>query len=335
MISPNTKDAAVAAPPLCGLFATGRSGSTWLGAMLDAHPRVAYRFEPLNRLKRNAAVIDLVARLRDGRFTDDDADALYDQLLRADPMTDKRPFFAKQDTFVFGMDIAWRMARVAPPLRPLYAATYTPRDRRSVIFKEVTQEPAMAALLESTNVPIVYLMRHPCGTVASLVRGQSQGTMPTGRLGVIDNLLTDHGGDTAARFAGKTQAMDNVQRNALLWRMDVEKAVSAIDLAGRGLLVTYEQLCDQPLAEIEHVFAAFNLDCPKAARDFLRKLRAGKTDPVDAKDPYFTIMRDPAAEKDRWRQRFAAEDIAKVRDIVADSFAFERGAALGGWTFDA
>jgi hypothetical protein len=43
-------------PRIMGIFGTGRSGSSWLGSIIDSHPQVAYRFEPFHRLKQNPTI---------------------------------------------------------------------------------------------------------------------------------------------------------------------------------------------------------------------------------------------------------------------------------------
>ncbi|MDJ0687655.1 MAG: hypothetical protein QNJ41_04015 [Xenococcaceae cyanobacterium MO_188.B32] len=34
------------------LFGLGRSGTTWLGAIVASHPEILYRFEPFHRLQK-------------------------------------------------------------------------------------------------------------------------------------------------------------------------------------------------------------------------------------------------------------------------------------------
>ena len=65
-----TAPAAAAQPPLFGLFGTGRSGTTWLGTILDAHPDIAYRFEPFHRAKNDPQLKPLKQRFINGEASD-------------------------------------------------------------------------------------------------------------------------------------------------------------------------------------------------------------------------------------------------------------------------
>jgi len=98
---------------MAGLFSTGRSGSTMLGALLDAHPLVAYRFEPIHRLPNiERRQFDAFQRFNDPHEWARD---LFDRLSPGASLVDKPPFFAKTSRSYLGMRTLYPLARVFPP----------------------------------------------------------------------------------------------------------------------------------------------------------------------------------------------------------------------------
>ena len=200
--------------PLCGIFSKGRSGSTWLGSIVNTHPEVAYRFEPFHRLREDPDVARLRRSIEAGTFDATERDELYAILLRASPLTDRPPFFVKRNARSRGKRLLWPAARRLPPLAPLYGALYTPRGAPVVVLKEVTLEPVMEGLLRAGGTRIVYLVRHPCAVVHSQIRGQEAGVMPTARQGVLSSLLEKHDPALAERVAAHPDATSAAGRSS-------------------------------------------------------------------------------------------------------------------------
>ena len=160
---------------MLGLFSAGRSGSTWLGCLLDSHPDVTYRFEPhaqVAGLFKDAKYAN--ALLASDRLSDSDLVSIRRGLLHSNPFIDKPPFFHKRSGALRLPGLRQALcvtARKIPLARPLYRWLYTPTASTVLVFKHVAQEDACRRLINQTSMSLVYLARHPCGTVASLLRG--------------------------------------------------------------------------------------------------------------------------------------------------------------------
>ncbi len=188
---------------LCALVGPGRSGTTWAGSLLDSCPEVIYRFEPFHRMAPiNSDFRGWMHRLKQQEVRQQDLQQLYPLLSKAHPLTNKEPFFPKRyRQFTLGRRQLWPVARVFPVAARAYGALYSPPCGAPIIFKEVTFIRPLQNLLEKTDVPIIYLVRHPCATVLSEVYGQEKGKMPSGRQQRLKEILCEHSPDLADRFA--------------------------------------------------------------------------------------------------------------------------------------
>jgi hypothetical protein len=320
---------------IAAILGTGRSGTTWLGSIINAHPRIAYRFEPFHRDSQGSQVSAFMNAMTIGNFTEQQIPTLYNELIHANPLTEKAPFFPKEDVATKGIELLWKASRILPLLRPLFSTLYTPRDNRLLVFKEVTFEDEMDCLLSLKEIPVIYLVRHPSATVASLLRGQAGGKMPRGRLTVVESLVKKHSTELAEEFGDQIDSMDDVELNAVLWRIDTEKAIRALDKYGHGYLLTYEQLCDDAYVHVRKICSEFGLDFHPQMEQFLDSLYSSETvidsSPKDVRDSYFTVFRDPRKTKDEWKKKWSVENEQKVARIVSNSITMERCSQLGGW----
>ena len=318
---------------LMAIFGTGRSGSSWLGSIVDSHPKVAYPFEPFHRLKLEPVIARARQLLESDHLTDADLPGVYDVLLPTDSRLERPPFFHKDYATTRGKDWLRPLAQVCRPLQPLFTWLYSARQRPPLVFKEVTMEEMMANLLAKTSMPVIYLVRHPGGVVSSSVIGQRQGVMPTGRHSVLASLLEKHDSELAARHVPYLDKMDFMEKEALLWRINVEKGVRAVRNHPNALLVIYERLCDDPLAAAKQVFQHFGLDFSQQTAQFIERLYqegSSALREVGIKS-YFSVVRNPAAMKDKWKQELSADNQQRILRLVQDSAAFQWCATLGKW----
>lgn len=322
--------------PLGAIFGTGRSGSTWLGAIINSHPDVAYRFEPLHRLADHPRVGRAREILLSETAEASQLEEVYAALLPAHPQLDKPPFFRKRWGRGVGQTLFWQACSHVRPLQPVFERLYTPPGRPLVVFKEVGFARALERLVRVARLRTVYLVRHPCAVVSSSLKGQGQGLMPTGRLGVVQSLVETHDPALAARFAGRYDSLTNTQRNALLWRIDVERALAAIQGQENGMLVVYESLCRDPAAVSEAALTYFGLGPSEQTARFLEmsvtkdqgaRWRSGE----GLVNKYFSVFRDPLESMNKWKTALSAADQAEVFDIVSESAAFQSCAAIGNW----
>jgi len=316
-------------PTPMGLFGSGRSGTTWLGAIISSHPGVAYRFEPLHRLAPTLPNIrELRAKLSDDAFGPEITDELYESLIPARPLTAKPPFFPKR-RMLAGRSVLWPFARSSTIWAHAYERLYTPRDRRPLVFKEVTSEPIMCNLLARTDMRIVYLIRHPVAVAHSVLAGQGRGLMPAERKRVIADTLESIEPGFADRLHLDYERLTPIEIAALCWRADTETGFRAALASPNAHIVVYEDLCDDPLGIASRVFAHLGLELGDATREFIAASERGSAYPARlaygeiGMNDYFSVFRDSRVTRDRWRDEVDPKDQARVMRLVENSTAFQ------------
>lgn len=324
--------------PLKAIFGAGRSGTTWLGSIVNSHPQVAYRFEPFHRLKSFDAEVRECGRiLNEAAISPQDLQRTYTALLKADPLTDKPPFFQKEPPAKPGKDLLWPVARKLRLAAPLYRLFHTPAAGTPLVFKEVTYERCMANMLQHTAVPVIYLVRHPCGNVMSDVRGQQEGKMPSGRQTVLASLLANHNPALLERYQHRLDEMTVVEKTALLWRIDLEIGMAAIQqYPQQAMVITYEQICDDAHHYVKTIFDHFQLSYAPQTQQFLNALydvNGAEKQEInkDLMDNFFTVYRNPSQQKTAWKKKISDQDRHSIEAIVQDSPSFQHLATLGGW----
>lgn len=327
-------------PSLGALIGPGRSGTTWAGALLNSNPHVLYRFEPFNRMgKTDRRYREWLDKMKSHRFSQDDIPAITKLLIQSHPLIDKEPFFFKAFTQpMIAKRIAWLAARLAPFFADIYRLCYTPRNAKHLIFKEVTFVKPLQALLRFTSVPIVYLVRHPCATVMSDVTGQLSGKMPSLRQEKLRAILLEHDAVLADRFSAICEGNNVVARTAVLWRCEVETCLrEAAQHPGRALVLTYEQLADDAHAGTNSMLQHFGVPLDQQTNHFIEQLyneernSASRPRRTGWGDSYFSVMRNPRAQKDAWKGRVDAESRRIIESVVGDSSLIQECARLGAW----
>jgi hypothetical protein len=323
---------------LAAIVGPNRSGTTWAGTLVDSSPDVIYRFEPFHRLSAQSKEAALwFERLKNQDVGESDLPDIYRLLCRANPLTNKAPFFRHKSypLTTRGRELLWPLARMITPAQALYARAYSPRPGPPLVFKEVTFIKPLRNLLTRTTIPVVYLVRHPVATVLSIVRAPQNGTMAS-RHRKLERWLREHSPDLLERFGDIARGSDAISRTALLWRAEVETCVAMALRSERSLVMTYEELASDPMMHARRIFEHFGLVFGQETAGYIESLqRVNNPEGAVARTGwgrrYYSIHRNPAAQKDSWRKSAPAEDCRRIEAVVQGSPAIERCAAMGAW----
>ncbi|MSP01458.1 MAG: sulfotransferase [Acetobacteraceae bacterium] len=282
-----------------------RSGTTWLAKIFDSHPDVLYRHEPDEAVPPSGSIQADIARW----------------VRQRDPRTaGKRPFFTKSwqsaparflRTSLAYADSA--TARIGLPTWPIPDLGATARAR--VVIKSVRLNTGIGDFVRGfPRGRALLILRHPCGQVASVMRGTRDGRFDLAEAGT--DMPFDEA--SAVAFAARHgldepafQRQPDAAKYAWSWRAFNEIAVDAINGRINSHIVIYENLCANPTIEARALLTFAGLPWHKQTETFLTRstTHAGPAG-------YYAVVRDSIAAAERWRTAMTPADQAAVRDVV-------------------
>jgi hypothetical protein len=307
---------ALASPIL--VLGAPRSGTTWLAKIIDSHPDVLYRHEPDAMIPAPSALAPDALPALLARWAAD----------RSPHTVTKQPYFRKswQPGWARGVRsllaaVVSAAARLAGPfdaLGHLRLPDLAVRPAPRLTIKSVSWS-ADAAILARTlpDSRTVFILRHPCGQVASVMRGnrqqrfdlQTEGTdMPFDEVATIRFAASHRTAEAAF------QALSDAAKYAWSWRALNEPTYAALAAQSNVHVVLYEALCAEPERLARRIMKFAGLDWNDQTEGFVVRSssHAGKTG-------YHAILRNAAAAAENWRTTMPPADQAAVRSVVAAS----------------
>jgi hypothetical protein len=306
----------LAAPIL--ILGAPRSGTTWLAKIIDSHPEVLYRHEP------DAAApppCDLTPDLVPALLTRWAAD-------RSPHSVTKQPYFRKSwqsggarlaRTMLAGaVSMAARLPWPFQGLGRMELPDLAARPARRLAIKSVGWIEGAAVVARALpDSRTVFMLRHPCGQVASVMRGTRQGRFDLRTEGTdmpFDEQATIRFAATHGLQASDFQALPDAAKYAWNWRALNEPAYAALAAQPNVHVVLYEALCADPQQVVRQILRFAGLDWTAQTADFVARSTTGA-----GQAGYHAIVRDTASAAEAWRGRMAPADQASVRAVAAAS----------------
>lgn len=312
------------------VFGLPRSGTSWLGKLFDSHPETLYLHEPDKEVRRADVPLLLSAQQPggdqgSGRFL---APFLAEVLANRSPaVTGKRPFFPKsyrtqrRETL---RNLIGLVSRVLP--RQLCQRVRVPdlidpgRPEPRIVWKSINSAGRLGALLQVLpQSRAVLIVRHPCGQIASILRGHAAGRfahpLPSEQYRVLETLVDTEQGRAHGLTLDLLRALQPVERMAWRWVLFVEKALQDVTGLASCRLLRYEDLCASPAERTRELFSFSSLDWHPQTREFLRASTEGES------SDYFGVRKDPLRSAHKWKNELSADDARRILDIVRQSSA--------------
>jgi hypothetical protein len=304
-----------------GILVTGlpRSGTSWIGKMLQAGGEVVYVNEPLNPQHppgRSPGVLNAEISHRFQYICADNDErwmtAFTDTLrLRYHPLAELRRNHAPYD-----------LGRLAK-----YGSAFTVGRimRRRALVDDPYAVLSSAWFAQRLGCRVVVCVRHPVSFVGSWQRLGWKANLRD----LLDQplLMRDQLGPYAGQMRELADSTDHIAQAALLWRVTYA-AISDLDARHPGLLhlQRYEDLATDPQAGFRELYQKCGLTWTERAR---QRIISATTAHGKAKGPQAWSVRgglsrtafrpmDSRAALGSFRDRLKPQEIDRVRELIAD-----------------
>lgn len=313
---------------LCGL---PRSGTTWLGKILDSHPDTLYLHEPDSN--KRISDIPLLPEL-------DDFEAISDRIIdfsiniheiRDPKVRASIPVFRKSHHTFLGYLYSKAMILSTKTLSryisnievPVSALKYD-TSRSHIVWKSIESLGRLGIIYRSIpGVRIIHVVRHPCGYIASVQRGERQGkfgdSMKTSEDYDLLKMLTNT--RVAKNYGLNTRnLMSMTPEERLAWRWVIFNDKALLDLEGeaRYSLISYEHFCGTPTKCAHDLFTFCDLSWDSQTDKFVEESTRAQ------KRGYYSITKDPNITANSWEMELDDRQISNVISVAMQSETWKR-----------
>ncbi|NOX92740.1 MAG: sulfotransferase, partial [Gammaproteobacteria bacterium] len=242
------------------LFGMPRSGTTWLGKVLDSHPNTLYRHEPDS--KGRLADMPLLPTIENEknyrdvvqRFAENLPEINDTKVAASLPVFQKRYYSFARYQLYRGM--AWLAKAASKGIGEI--SFPLPVSRRalnsvSIVWKSI-ESVGRIGVIEAAlpEAKIILVVRHPCGYIASVLRGEKSGKFSGSHrtsedYGMLELLLKTPQACRRGLTRELLEALSPVERLAWRWVLFNEKAMEEMDGKSHCTYVSYDSICDDPV----------------------------------------------------------------------------------------
>jgi hypothetical protein len=311
--------------PCILVFGMPRSGTTWIGKLFDSHPDTLYRHEPDSVRK---LTMPLFPEVEDAPRYRKELEQFVAALpgLRSPEVVGKLPLFPKNYQSAASL-AAYRAsvvaAKAASRIRRHFPCLYRPTGpvdgRAPVVWKSIESPGRLGVCVKALpNARAIHLMRHPCGYIASVMRGEATRRFSGPKLSedglwLLKMLLDGPAAKTHGLSLSDIKKLTLEEQLAWRWVLMQEKMLADTADSERVLAVRYEDVCAEPLVMTRRMFEFAGLDWPAQTERFIR----ASTGVANA--DYYSVFKNPQASAGRWRSELAPPVVERVQEILRAS----------------
>lgn len=308
------------------LMGMPRSGTSWLGKIFDSHPDTLYRHEP-----DSAQWITGVPMFADVGQTDryrDTIAAVVDKLpgawrsnVAATLPVFPKSYYAHRQLLLrkFSITVTKLGAKILGELPVPEMIDLRQVPQLLPVWKSIESVGRLGVLCRSLPASrAVLILRHPCGYVASVLRGESKRkfnsrTASDADFGVYAMMMEIPQAKAHGLTLDGVKRMHPVERLAWRWVLFNEKAMDDVAGLSNCSYVCYEDLCKDPITQTERLFDYSGLHWNEQTEVFLHQSTASDN------ASYYSIFKDPLKSANKWKNELATADIERVLAVIRDT----------------
>ena len=306
------------------IIGNARSGTSWLGKIFDSHPGVVYRHEP----DASHPSYDFPFFIEDDEYEKYRAIASdYLQqlcLVRTSRAVGRRPQFHKEFSGLAGrilrsstlwlLLLAGRIPIVGNATNKLNVPDFIgPGHKPKYVIKSVISLGRAGLYARAlTNGRVVFMMRHPCGVVASQLRGVRLGKLEQSK--PLNTISKSRLGRQYGLTLAGLESLTEEEQLAWIWVIMNEQALTGLRDQSNATVITHEALCSNPVQEIKRLFEFCRLPWNSQTEEFLSPIQSFSRNPS-----YYDVKRNPALELDKWKRELAPDVVKRIEAVLMAS----------------
>jgi hypothetical protein len=309
-----------------------RSGTTWFANLFNSHPEVVYRHEMMGRCYGDFPA-ELFNKLKyDYSLSDSDYETVINIILSPNIESDRAPFFGKNHLLLNSPKLHylfWIASKAVPLLQPIYKHLFFPAGKKlTLVIKETRSALNMDSILEAVRSDKnLILFRHPCGAVASSLRGIKMGKMPPSsteqRIEWANEEKTGKFLTELELTSSDISSLPEYEYLAMRWRLQNEDYLTIGDNSKKNIYISYEDFMLNQESNIKQLFEKLNLSFNASVQSFLKVSSGGSNNkPLlkDSSSSYYSVYKSSGVNPEKWKKDLSQDEINGIEKYTLDTY---------------
>ena len=305
-----------------------RSGTTWLGKIFDSHPDTLYRHEPDD--SRTFSAIPLFVPPMNSADYAEPIRHFANTLpkISTTKVAGTLPSFAK--SYFNHIQFQWYnlsvlFAKFGAKVFGEFPVVYGYKNKKAqntrIVWKSIESLGRFGAIVEAVpQCNAILMIRHPCGYIASIMKGESKHKFSakdsiTNDTGLFSMLCETEQAKTLGFDQRLFERSKPVERLAWLWLIVNEKALVEAQGNERSMVIRYEDLCEDPVQTAKTMFEFTGLQWSQQTAAFL------ESSSTQNQSGYYSVFKDSKKSAYKWKNELSKEDIDSIYRIINDTLA--------------
>lgn len=301
-----------------------RSGTTWLGKIFDSHPETFYSHEPDTASPFEDVPLFLTDELAQPRREELVRQVSALRFTRSLRVVGKLPTFPKSyrrlpvrahDLGILALKSSARLVGEVPVPRWISGS---PEDAPFWVWKSIESTGRLGAIARAfPDERFVFIIRHPCGVTASLLRGDTGTRFSAGPAsedyGFFERLAETPHARSRGLGIDEFRSMSATARVAWRWALLNEKALSGVRDLTNCRIVRYEDLCAEPMDTAKSLLDFCGIPWDVQSERFILQ-STGRQE-----SGYYSVFKNPMQSAFRWKKELPSPLVDEVMRTVSNT----------------
>jgi len=287
------------------LAGSGRSGTTWLGSILDTYEGADYFFEVEHFAGLDFDSPDLLRAKYPFIHFLNDSPAWIQRL--------EHGLLIAMRSMDVGRSLATRSLRIRYQFQPKTAAKNFNLFKSVRLLQVALRYPELKSKY-GQQLRLAHLIRNPFAQFASTSKMKQRGKVNTANAfrGEIDLVLSTPRLSKYHALARSYRDSSWAEKSALIWWIANEMLVDQMD--ENKTIVVYEALTREPLVETSRIFDFLGWPLSAQTRDYIRET----TDAKRSEGGQFSVHKSASDGLTSWTRDLTSEDYEKMSQLLRD-----------------